>query len=305
MPNQPSPSGQAPVPGWIAASLLVLIAVVFSSNHVAARLAFDHGVSILTAVTVRSASTALVVLVLVIVSGVSLRLSRLTLARAGIVGLFITVQSYCLYAAVARLPVALALLTFNTFPIVIALLSWALGGERPRRRTLVAMPVIFCGLALALDAFKWIGQGRLPGTDALAGVAFALGASVSFGSAMVLTQQWLGQVDGRLRSALTMAVVAVITFAVGATGEGFHLPTDSTGWVGLALLTLLYGTAITALFVLLPRIGAVNNSPIMNIEPIAAMVIAWLALGQSVGPAQIVGALMVVGAIIFLSSGRR
>jgi drug/metabolite transporter (DMT)-like permease len=122
---------------------------------------------------------------------------------------------------------------------------------------------------------------------------------------MVLTQQWLGEVDGRLRSVLTMTVVAIITTAVGAMGEGFSLPADNTGWIGLALLTLLYGTAITSLFVLLPRIGAVNNSPIMNIEPIAAMVIAWLALGQAVGPAQIVGAVMVVGAIIYLSGGRR
>lgn len=295
---------QAPVPGWIAATLIILISITFSSNHVAARLAFDHGVSVLTAVTFRSGCTAIVVLGLVIAAGVSLKLSTLTLARAAVVGVFITIQSYCLYASVARLPVALALLTFNTFPIVIALLAWALGGERPRRRTLIAMPIIFCGLALALDALQWIGDRRLPGDEALAGIAFALGASVSFGAAMVLTQHWLVEIDGRLRSVLTMTVVGVITFIAGATGEGFHLPTDSTGWVGLALLTLLYGTAITALFVLLPRIGAVNNSPIMNIEPIAAMVIAWLALGQSAGPAQIVGALMVVGAIIFLSSGR-
>lgn len=303
MPSHPS--SQAPVPGWIAASLLVLIAIIFSSNHVAARLAFDHGVTVITAVAVRSACTALVVLGLVVAAGVSLRLSRLTLRRAAMVGVLITIQSYSLYAAVARLPVALALLTFNTFPIVIALLAWAMGGERPKRRTLIAMPVIFAGLFLALDAIRWISHSQMPAPDALAGVAFALAASASFGSAMVLTQQWLGEVDGRLRSVLTMTVVAIITTAVGAMGEGFSLPADQTGWIGLALLTLLYGTAITSLFVLLPRIGAVNNSPIMNIEPIAAMVLAWLVLGQAVGPAQIVGAVMVVGAIIYLSGGRR
>jgi drug/metabolite transporter (DMT)-like permease len=57
--------------------------------------------------------------------------------------------------------------------------------------------------------------------------------------------------------------------------------------------------------VVLPRIGAVNNSPIMNIEPISAMFIAWIALGQTAAPHQIVGALMVVGSVIYLSSGKR
>jgi drug/metabolite transporter (DMT)-like permease len=222
-----------------------------------------------------------------------------------VVGVLIAAQSYCLYAAVARLPVALALLTFNTFPIVIAVLSWLTGGERPSRRTLVAMPVILTGLVLALDAAGWITRSTASTDTALAGVAFALGAALSFGIAMVLTQAWLKPVDGRLRSMLTMAVVAIITGGVALSGEGLKMPVDSAGWTGLALLTVLYGTAITSLFVVLPRIGAVNNSPIMNIEPISAMFIAWLVLGQTAAPLQIVGALMVVGSVIYLSGGRR
>ena len=137
----------------------MLFRSLFSSNHVAARLAFDHGVPVVTAVTIRSAVTAVAVFGLLMVSGVSIRLPRPTLIRAGLVGILIAAQSYCLYASVARLPVALALLTFNTFPIVIALLSWLSGGERPSRRTLFVMPVILTGLVLALDAVGWIARG--------------------------------------------------------------------------------------------------------------------------------------------------
>lgn len=305
MAQSPSDSDQRPIPRWVGAALLVLIAVLFSSNHVAARIAFDHGVPVLTAVTVRSSVTALAVFALLMVSRVSIALPGATLWRAAVVGVLIAAQSYCLYAAVARLPVALALLTFNTFPIVIAVLSWLTGGERPSRRTLVAMPVILTGLVLALDAAGWITRSTGSTDTALAGVAFALGAALAFGVAMVLTQAWLKPVDGRLRSMLTMAVVAIITGCAALSGEGLQMPVDSAGWTGLALLTVLYGTAITSLFVVLPRIGAVNNSPIMNIEPISAMFIAWLVLGQTAAPLQIVGALMVVGSVIYLSGGRR
>ena len=74
-----------------------------------------------------------------------------TFARSVLIGLLIAVQSYCLYSAVALIPVALALLAFQTFPMLLSLISWVGGGERPSRRVLFAMPVALVGLALALD----------------------------------------------------------------------------------------------------------------------------------------------------------
>ena len=297
----------APLPPLTGALLLLLTATIFASNHVAARLAFDHGTSVATAVAVRSATTVIVVLCLLRATGTSLRLPRATLARAFLIGLLLSVQSYCLYAAVARLPVALALLTFNTFPLLLAAISWLIGGQRPGRRTLIAMPVILLGLTLALNVLG-IGAER-PGAAATgvdgglashwstmsAGVGFALTASTAFALALYLTTRWLGSVDGRLRAMLTMATVGVVVLVVGALA----------GMLGLALLSILYTTAFTTLFALLPRLGAVNNAPILNFEPIAALILASQILGQQVLPIQIGGALLVIGAIVFLTTGPR
>ena len=43
------------IPRWAGIALLLVIATVFGSNHVAARIAFDHGTNVTTAVAVRSA----------------------------------------------------------------------------------------------------------------------------------------------------------------------------------------------------------------------------------------------------------
>jgi drug/metabolite transporter (DMT)-like permease len=293
---------------WAGVATLLAIAVLFASNHVAARLAFDHGASVATAVAVRSAGTALAVGALLRMQRTSLALPAPTLARALAIGFALSLQSFCLYSAVARLPVALALLTFNTFPILLAALSWATGGERPAVRTLVAMPVILLGLALALDAFDVVATPPAAPGDAdrfAAGVAYALGASASFAVTLVLIARWLGPVDGRVRTFWTMAAVAaVVTVAAAPTG-GFSWPGDATGWVGLASLTVLYGLAITSLFVVLPRLGAVNNSPVLNVEPIASMVLAWVILDQRIAALQVAGALLVVGSIVWMSTGRR
>jgi drug/metabolite transporter (DMT)-like permease len=289
---------EAPLPRWAAIALLAFIATVFGSNHVAARVAFDHGASVATAVAFRSSGTALFVLSLLLAYRIPLALPAATRYRAVAIGVLLAVQSYCLYSAVAAIPVALALLAFQTFPMLLALIAWAVEGERPSRRVMIAMPAALAGLALALDV--WGGAEGFAGRwrEIGAGVLWASGAALAFAGVMYLTTRWLAQVDGRLRSFLVMTTIAVVVLAGGAAAGAFRAPGDATGWAAIALLTVLYGSAITALFVILPRIGAMSNTVALNFEPIAVLGIAWVTLGQSVTPLQILGAFVVVGAIV-------
>ncbi len=301
-----SPARAASRLSGAAFATLLLIALMMGANHVAARVAFDHGVDVATAVSFRSTATAIVVTLLVLLQGVPRGLNARHRRGLAAIGLLIGVQSLCLYAAVARLPVALALLAFNTFPLWAALWARLVYGHRPEPRVLRAMPVLLVGLALALDVF-----GAASGLGAAAqwqqigiGVAFALAAAATFGLALVLTQHEAGDLDGRLRTACTMAIVAVIALAAVATQGGFHLPDAAAGWWGLVALTFLYGTAFTILFTVLPRLGVVGNLGVMNVEPIFALVLAWALLGQSIAPVQVAGGLLVVATVMWLGLRR-
>ncbi|MDB5942023.1 MAG: putative transporter [Ramlibacter sp.] len=290
-----------------AFATLLLIALMMGANHVAARIAFNHGVDVATAVVFRSAVTALVIVCLLAVQGVRVSFTRRHKLMLPLIGVLVGLQSLSLYSAVARLPVALALLAFNTYPIWAALWSWAIYRHRPERPLLIAMPVILLGLALALDVFgaasglgaqgQWLHIG--------AGVAFALAAAAVFGLALVVTQHEAGDVDGRVRTATTMSMAGLVALAMVATQGGFHLPQAPAGWGGLLALTFLYGTAFTIMFTVLPRLGVVGNSAIMNVEPVFALVLAWLILGQTIAPIQVLGALIVVGAVMALGMRKR
>ena len=59
------------------------------------------------------------------------------------------------------------------------------------------------------------------------------------------------------------------------------------------------------MFTVLPKLGVVGNSAIMNVEPVFALVLAWLILGQSIAVIQIVGALLVVGTVMVLGLRKR
>ena len=290
-----------------AFATLLLIAFMMGANHVAARFAFNNGVDVVTAVSFRSSVTALVVGFVLWQQKVPLvttaRQKKFLLAIGGL----IAVQSVCLYSSVARLPVALALLAFNTYPLTTAFWARVLYGHKAERAVIMAMPLMLIGLALALDVF-----GAASGLGAAAhwsqigvGIAFALAASATFGLAMVLMEHEAGGLDGRLRTFSTMGLVAIFSITAAMSQGGFHLPTAQPGWWGLGMLSFLYGTAFTIMFMVLPKLGVVGNSAIMNVEPVFALVLAWALLGQSIAPMQLVGALVVVSTVMWLGLRKR
>ena len=134
----------------------------------------------------------------------------------------------------ARIPVGLALLAFNTYPLWTAAAAWAIYGHRPERAILIAMPVILLGLALALDV-----TGLASGLDAQAhwgrigaGVGFALVAGATFGLVLALTQHEVADLDGRLRTAITMGIVGVLALLGSFTQGGLHWPDAASRLVG-------------------------------------------------------------------------
>ena len=59
------------------------------------------------------------------------------------------------------------------------------------------------------------------------------------------------------------------------------------------------------MFTVLPRLGVVGNSAILNLEPIFALVMAWAILSQTVSSSQLLGAFLVVGVVIKLGTRKR
>lgn len=303
MHSRTSPTPSTPLIAPAAFMTLLLLAGMLAGSVIAARVALDHGASVPTAVAVRSFATAAVVGALCLWARVSIAVTaRQGRTLAGI-GALLALQSLCLYAAVRRIPVGLAVLAFNTYPLWIALAARLLYGERPGRAVLWAMPVILVGLALALDSAATLaGVG---GTSFALGVAAALSAALLYALALVLTQHEVAALDGRLRSAATLLVAGSIAAGVTMTSHGPLWPADATGWWALGAMSLLYGSAITALFTVLPRWGVVGNSPILAVEPVVAMGLAWLLLGQDLGLHQLGGASLVVAAVMGLGLRKR
>lgn len=288
----------------MAVLMLLAIAVVLGANHVCARVSFDHGGSVATAVFARSGVTALSLFALLKFSGVPLALPRTTLLRGLAIGGMIATQSLCVFSSVARIPVALALIVFYLFPMLFALWGWLLDGTRLTPRALVALPLALAGLVLALDLVGNLEAITGRWQEIGAGVFFALGAAVSFSLALYFTGRWMQPVDGRLRSLLATSVTAVVALSAGMTLDAFAAPRDATGWIALVSLTVLYGVAFTSLFIVQPLPGVSRYTAVLNFEPIAVLFMGWVVLDQAMKPLQLVGAAVVVVALVLLATDK-
>ncbi|GHE20232.1 EamA family transporter [Halomonas urumqiensis] len=298
----------SPFPRSLAIGLLLGMATLFAGNHVAARVTFDEGTGLLLAIVVRSAVAMLALAGMVLVQRKRLWLPPGTRRWQLLVGCLIAVQSLCLYSAVARIPVVVALLLMNTFPIQLALLTWVLGGRRPTARASVIMGIILIGLVVVLDLPSWFASSDGIGEGWLAGVGFGLGAAAAFSCALWVTEHRLAGVGSTLRTLLTMTTVLAVMIIAGTLGlvpGGMETPDTARGWWGLAALAMLYGIGFSTLFICVPRLDMARNAPAMNMEPVAALVLGYLILGQALSPIQLVGGAIVLGGILLLGLSRR
>lgn len=285
----------------IAILILLCVGCSFASAHIAARISFDHGTGLLTAVVFRSGISLLLLALIALWQKQSLRIRWSIAPWQILLGLLIAIQSICIYSAVTRIPVGIALLTANTFPAQLALLSWALGGNPPSRKASVLMGVILIGLLLALDIPSLIEAGTDHLYIWLTGIAFALTAAFSFSIGLWVTENKLKHLKGSTRSFYTMLTVLITTFTAGHLGVmpgGLSWPESGTGWGTLILLSSLYALAFITLFMLAPRLNLAQNAPAMNIEPVASLTLGWIILGQQLSTMQIIGGALVVSCIV-------
>jgi drug/metabolite transporter (DMT)-like permease len=200
--------------------------------------------------------------------------------------------------------VAVALLVANVFPILLALLTWATGGPRPTARTAALMGLILLGLVFVLDVPGRLASATQVGAQWWLGIALAFCAASVFACALWITDHKLSQVRGTARSLLTIFIVFSSVNLAGLTGAlpgGLNLPASSTGWLALATLVVLYGTGFIVLFISVPRLDMPRNAPVMNIEPLATLLMGWIVLDQMLGAGQILGGVIVVTGIVLLT----
>jgi len=196
-----------------------------------------------------------------------------------------------LFIAAYRLPGGVAAVVGGVQPLIVALLASRVLRERLTTRTVLAGIAGVCGVALvALQA-----QARLD----LIGLLAALGGAVSMAVGIVLSKRW-GQPAPPLTVTAWQLLTGGLTLAILVLMfEG--LPTEAltlTNFGGYLYLSLI-GTAFAYVmwFRGIARLPATTTAFLGLLSPIVAVLLGWAVAGEGLGFVQIMGALIVLGAV--------
>jgi drug/metabolite transporter (DMT)-like permease len=201
-----------------------------------------------------------------------------------------------LFEAYKRTDVSTVILVVYLAPVGVAALAPRLLGERVGWRTWAALAAALAGFLLV--ALPSVGSASVSGL-VLAGVAAVLFV------ALILVSKPLAEVYGGTRTAfIEFAGAAVLLSPV-------LVFTDWTGtaqvdWLLMAILGLVHtGAAVAVYLYALARVPATNTGIMGYLEPVSAVLLSWIVLGEELPWTSVAGGVLILAAGVAVVRGSR
>ncbi len=274
----------------LLAGVLVLgFTVSFALTNTMAGLAYNEGSDPLTVATARFIAPTIALAVILWATGTRFSPPKHDAYAAIALGLITVVYSFAILSAIEMLGVSLAVLLFFLFPLFTSVIVAVMGWEKLTITTIIAALVAFGGLALTLGV----------DTDSLSVVGVIYGLIGGFGLAVVsaLSSRVIRSGDSRPVTLYIVTTAAAVFIVASLVRGEFQLPLSSNGLIGVAGTSVFYATGIIIYFAAIATVGPAKATLYSYVEPLLTMAAAFLFLGEVLMPLQIVGALIVVGAL--------
>jgi drug/metabolite transporter (DMT)-like permease len=194
--------------------------------------------------------------------------------------------------------VAASTLEASLAPLVVTFLVWLIWRERPTARFTAATALALCGVVMIVS--PKFGHG----SAALLGDMLGLGAAVFFGAYILVVARLRARYGTGIVMFNSTLVFAALLLPLGLTQK--FLPDTIAGWAAvagcaLAAQTLGQGLIAYALAHLRPNFSSLG----LLVQTLGAATSAWLVLGERFAMIQIMGALVIVGALALARVARR
>jgi drug/metabolite transporter (DMT)-like permease len=290
----------------------LLGALLFGANGSVTKVVIAGGLTPLEVTQFRVLGCCIIAgVVLLFVDRSAFRLTRrqlLIMAVLGVGGVAILQAGYA--AALELLPVGIALLFEYTAVLFVAIIAFFFLREKVRRRLWVSIALVLGGLAIVAEI--WASELNV------LGVVFALLAAAALTMYFLVGERQVGATSPLAVSFWTMlfasifwsffsgwwnvdATMLAAPVSLGGPLEAVVVPL----WAPLAW-NVVFGTFLSFLFsfLALKHLPATVAGITASSEIIFAFVIAWLWLGESLGPVPLIGAAIVLVGIVLAQTAR-
>ena len=196
-----------------------------------------------------------------------------------------------LFEAYKHTTVSVATLSYYFAPVIVMAVSPILFREKLNSRQVACFAMSTLGLVMIT------GTGDLSqGSTHLTGVLFGLGAAVLYATVILLNKQ-IRDVAGIHRTFLQFAAAALVLFPYVAVTSGFGLASiDGNGLVNLLIVGAVHtGLTYCMYFSALRDLPGQKAAILSYIDPLVAVLISALVLGEAMTLWHIAGGALILG----------
>jgi drug/metabolite transporter (DMT)-like permease len=198
--------------------------------------------------------------------------------------------------SIADVGAGLATVLGNLQVVLVAFAAWAVLGERPERRIVAAVPVVFTGAVMISGVLESGGYGR----DPVLGTVYGVLTTLAYAAFLLVLRQINRDVRrpaGPLLDA-TATSAAVSAVAGALLGEVSLVPSwPAHGWLLLlALTSQVVGWLLIS--VSLPRLPAALTSVLLLVQPIGSVALGVVILDEHPSALQLLGVAVILGGIL-------
>ena len=221
---------------------------------------------------------------------------------AWLAGAFFAIDLIFWHHAIAAVGAGLATVLGNLQVLLVAFAAWGLLGERPHRSLFAALPLVLAGVVLISGV---IGNEAY-GEDPTMGVIFGVATSVAYAAFILVLRQGSGdlrRVAGPLFHATGASALVAALYGITFGGMDWNPGWPSHGWLlALALSAQVAGWLLISRS--LPRLPAAVTSVVLLLQPVGAVALAAVTLGERPGWGQLAGATLILAGVVLATAGR-
>ncbi|WP_035425212.1 DMT family transporter [Atopobium fossor] len=218
--------------------------------------------------------------------------ARKEIAMLAISGAALGISWLFLFEAYTLVGVGIASLAYYCGPVIVMVLSPLLFGEKLTSARVIGFCAVLAGAVLVVYTNVSCLLNPL-------GLMLGLGSACMY-AVMIIFSRRAPSITGLANSAIQMSasfvVVGIYSLAQIIGGMHFELPHDSSSIVGIVILGLLNtGLGCYWYFSSIAKLPVQQVAVLGYIEPLSAVVLSVLLLGETMTPAKALGALLIVG----------
>jgi len=272
--------------------LAALAAASYGTNPAFAVPLYAQGMNPTSVLVMRYLCSLPILLLIIFARGQNLKLNRAEIVPVATLGILMGLSSLGLFESYKYMNAGIASTLLFMYPVMVALLMTFFYHEQFKVTT---------GLCLAIMAIGLIKLTNSEGDGSISLVGFLLVflSSITYAIYIVLTN-----ISHKIKSIPTVKLLfyqlligSVVFLFMLMVGEPLTIPAKTTGWINISALALI--PTVMSLYcttAAIHRIGSTPTAIFGALEPVTAVVLSVIILGQSMTMDEIIGGGLILAA---------